>query len=205
VSDIGGVWRTVGGRRIFIKDGQNLTEAMIESGKFKKTNSLGSNDKVGNVPKHDKPKYLGKLDDLSENNIVKTLEHYENKIKIEKIENAIVITSDGEIYQCFGVKDGVFPDVDLGNKIKNSYITHNHPIEETYYGFSAKDNNLFGKYELKMLRGVDERYTYEYNRNKKGGTKMPTFLNEEFGYEHIMSIQYAIDNNIYYMRWENDR
>lgn len=35
-SDIGGVWRTIGGRRIFIKDGQSLTEAMKESGKFQK-------------------------------------------------------------------------------------------------------------------------------------------------------------------------
>ena len=29
-----GVWRTVGGRRIFIKNGQSLSEAMKESGKF---------------------------------------------------------------------------------------------------------------------------------------------------------------------------
>jgi hypothetical protein len=33
--DLGpGVWRTVGGRRIFIKDGQDLESAMYESGKF---------------------------------------------------------------------------------------------------------------------------------------------------------------------------
>lgn len=31
-----GVWRTVGGRRIFIKDGQDLASAMKESGKFSK-------------------------------------------------------------------------------------------------------------------------------------------------------------------------
>lgn len=31
-----GVWRTVRGRRIFIKDGQSLTEAMRDSGKFEK-------------------------------------------------------------------------------------------------------------------------------------------------------------------------
>ena len=36
-SDIGGVWRTVGGRRIFIKEGQDLASAMKESGKFKST------------------------------------------------------------------------------------------------------------------------------------------------------------------------
>lgn len=32
--DIGGVWRTIGGRRVFIKDGQDLKQAMKESGKF---------------------------------------------------------------------------------------------------------------------------------------------------------------------------
>lgn len=35
MTDIGGIWRTVGGRRIFIKDGQDLSSAMKESGKFK--------------------------------------------------------------------------------------------------------------------------------------------------------------------------
>jgi hypothetical protein len=34
-TDIGGVWRTVGGRRIFIKDGEDLATAMKKSGKFK--------------------------------------------------------------------------------------------------------------------------------------------------------------------------
>ena len=29
-----GVWKTVGGRRVFIKNGQNLDEAMRDSGKF---------------------------------------------------------------------------------------------------------------------------------------------------------------------------
>ena len=31
-----GVWRTIGGRRIFIKNKQPLSEAMKQSGKFKK-------------------------------------------------------------------------------------------------------------------------------------------------------------------------
>ena len=34
-TDLGGVWRTVGGRRIFIKDGEDLATAMKKSGKFK--------------------------------------------------------------------------------------------------------------------------------------------------------------------------
>ena len=36
MSDIGGVWRTVGGRRIFIEDGEDLETAMKKSGKFGK-------------------------------------------------------------------------------------------------------------------------------------------------------------------------
>lgn len=36
MSDEGGVWRTVGGRRIFIKDGEDLETAMKNSGKFER-------------------------------------------------------------------------------------------------------------------------------------------------------------------------
>lgn len=45
--DIGGVWRTVGGRRIFIKDGQDLVSAMKESGKFE--NNKKDDDLYKNV------------------------------------------------------------------------------------------------------------------------------------------------------------
>ena len=40
MSDIGGVWRTVGGRRIFIKDGEDLATAMRKSGKFIKSRNI---------------------------------------------------------------------------------------------------------------------------------------------------------------------
>lgn len=42
--DIGGVWRTVGGRRIFIKDGQDIASAMKESGKFSKNKKSFNED-----------------------------------------------------------------------------------------------------------------------------------------------------------------
>lgn len=44
MTDKGGVWRTIGGRRVFIKDGQSLTDAMRESGKFGDSEKA---DKVG--------------------------------------------------------------------------------------------------------------------------------------------------------------
>lgn len=42
--DIGGVWRTIAGRRVFIKDGQSLESAMKESGKFKRTTAQINNE-----------------------------------------------------------------------------------------------------------------------------------------------------------------
>lgn len=44
--DIGGVWRTIAGRRVFIKDGQDLSTAMRESGKFKTAKVKKSNEKI---------------------------------------------------------------------------------------------------------------------------------------------------------------
>lgn len=38
MADEGGVWRTISGRRVFIRHGQTLTDAMRESGKFNKEN-----------------------------------------------------------------------------------------------------------------------------------------------------------------------
>lgn len=45
MSEEGGVWRTVGGRRIFIKDGEDLSTAMKNSGKF---NGNGNGNNNGN-------------------------------------------------------------------------------------------------------------------------------------------------------------
>ena len=46
-----GVWRTVGGRKIFIREGQDLQTAMDDSGKFdnKKTTNEYMNDKIRGV------------------------------------------------------------------------------------------------------------------------------------------------------------
>lgn len=46
-NDIGGVWRTVGGRRVFIKDGEDLESAMKNSGKFRSKEEKARLSKVG--------------------------------------------------------------------------------------------------------------------------------------------------------------
>lgn len=66
--DSDGVWRTIGGRKVFIRKGQSLSDAMKESGKFKKSNVNDTNDK-NDVDNH-KTKFNDAMDlptRLSEN------------------------------------------------------------------------------------------------------------------------------------------
>lgn len=55
-----GVWRTVGGRRIFIKEGQDLETAMKESGKFGGSEKSNSSNQL---TKKDKEKIYNQLKD----------------------------------------------------------------------------------------------------------------------------------------------
>ena len=86
-----GVWRTVGGRRIFIIEGQSLSDAMASSGKFqKKWDYQGVNDAVK------------KIEDGVEN--VKTFKQAAAlRIAIDAQEN-VISKYLGEIQQ--GVEDG---------------------------------------------------------------------------------------------------
>lgn len=54
-SESDGVWRTVGGRRIFIRDGQSLASAMKSSGKFGKKKKIKDDSDSGLPEKRDVP------------------------------------------------------------------------------------------------------------------------------------------------------
>ena len=123
----------------------------------------------------------------------------------EDIETACVITKDGEVFKCFGTADRVFPDSDLKDKLKGASVTHNHPISETEYSFSENDLRLFIKYELEILRGCDEKYTYEFTRVPNEVYEMRSIfeLTEEDGqHENMMGKAKAV--SIGYKRWKND-
>lgn len=167
----------------------------------KKTKGLASSNKI-TIENHNPPKLLQELAKVDDKNTNKVINKYEKIIKDDKIENAIVITRSGKVYQCFGNATNVWPDVDLGDELLGAIVTHNHPKEETNYGFSQADINLFEKYNLKRLRGIDEKYFYEFDRSKKCNTKKITISDdiEDITYEHIKSVDYSVDNNILYRR-----
>lgn len=112
------------------------------------------------------PQYLGSLDDTSDAMVKSTLERLESEIVKSDIENAIVVTKSGLIFQCYGNKNGVYPNVDLEAELMNASVTHNHPSGSlNEYSFSQDDIDLFIKYNLRLLRGIDEKYIYELSRD----------------------------------------
>ncbi len=124
----------------------------------------GKYGKDDGVEPHDPPVYLGRINisDLVEIN--QMLTSFEAENRNAKYEKALVILQDGNVYECHGTAQSVYPDADLGDKIKGSIITHNHPAEYTEYSFSDQDCGLFEEFELQVLRGVDKRYGYELTR-----------------------------------------
>lgn len=176
-------------------------------GNKKTFKGLSGSNNISKVAKdHSKHVLLEKIPTNSKS-ISKTIKKYEIIIKNDIIENAIVITVGGDVYQCFGNATSVYPDIDLGEKLFGAIVTHNHPAEETSYSFSENDIKLFEKFKLSKLRGIDNKYIYELDRNNPSNLEPPKFGEdiEDNSLYHLQAIQYAIDNNISYRRWKNDQ
>lgn len=155
------------------------------------------------VPKHDPPKLLEKIDADDVEAVKSTLGRYEQEIVNDTIENAVVITRSGEVYRCYGITGNVYPDVDLGDELRGAYVTHNHPSDVTEYTFSADDRELFMKYELKTLRGCDTMYTYEFSWNPEEIDEESDDWRATETFAHNAMIRKAKESNIGYRRWKN--
>jgi hypothetical protein len=97
-----GVWRTVGGRRIFIATGESLEEAMRKSGKFGKSSTIGE-------PLPAISTYLEKhgvnYADLDSDEVREYLKEYRRTGKIESLENSKDSKGPGKIQKEYGLKD----------------------------------------------------------------------------------------------------
>ncbi len=94
------------------------------------------------------------------------LQEYEKQIVDLDHEEAFVITEKGQIYNVIGQSNDVDISILGKQKLKNAYVTHNHPPEETEFSFSKEDFYLFEIYELALLRGIDYRFIYELTRGR---------------------------------------
>ena len=132
--DIGGVWRTIGGRRVFIKDGEDLSTAMKRSGKFKKSD-ISSNSDI--KEKHEqaikelsKDKYADgtydadSLKEVSYNNGYQVTfsqigDNYDAKEYQEKVDEFLKFSSDKKV--CAGKFEST-PEISFHFKDKNEAI-----------------------------------------------------------------------------------
>lgn len=156
------------------------------------------------IPEHEEPKLLKTIKYSDKKAVMKEITKFETDAVGETIETACVITKDGEVYQCFGVEDRVFPDFDLKEKLYGATISHNHPIGETSFTFSDDDLELFMKYDLEVLRGCDEKYTYEFTKDASLIDETPDdWMNFE-NFEHGRIIERAKQFGVGYRRWLNE-
>lgn len=159
------------------------------------------------VPEHEAPLFVKSIAYGNKKAVMEEITKFEKAMVNSAIETACVVTKDGNVYYCSGVKDGVFPDFDLKNEIKGATISHNHPIDETVFSFSNPDLELFMDYDLDVLRGCDKLYTYEFTRNADDIDVIEDMdideVTEEV-FQHLTMIQMAKKYGIGYRRWKND-
>lgn len=166
----------------------------------------GKKSNAAEVPRHEAPELIKKVDFSDKKAVQSVLEEYEREIAGDTVENAIVITRNGKVVRCRGTLNGVYPDADLGDELKGAVVTHNHPAGSgNEYSFSKLDIQLFLDNELAVLRGIDEKYFYELTRNPEEiDEPLSLFelmeLNGEHG-RHEKVIDIARRMKIGYRRW----
>lgn len=120
---------------------------------------------------------------------------YESSIIDESIENAYIIASNGEVFRIKGNEYQI--KIPEWLDIKDSIMTHNHPIEETHYSFSADDIKLFLSSKVKELRGIDSEYQYIIKRTSKTKYTDIEAITNKFSQEyHIEAVELAMANKL---------
>ena len=149
------------------------------------------------------PKVLDKID-ITDTDIVKsTIKYYEDLIANDVVENAIIITATGKIIQCFGDLNGVRPEI-LGKELSGAIVTHNHPTgSDNEYSFGSLDLMLFNDYNIRTLRGIDERYYYEISRDYTEVDELidiAEMADDGSDYMHNIVVEEALSNGFGYKR-----
>ncbi|MCR5271997.1 MAG: hypothetical protein K6E13_03325 [Lachnospiraceae bacterium] len=172
---------------------------------YKNPKGLGANsDTFGIVAPHDPPKHIDTIDFNNPDAVKSILNSYENRARSLDHETACVITTEGKVYECYGIKDRVWVDADLGDELKGAIVSHNHHIDVTEFSLGSDDMSLFASYELKELHGCDEKYTHILSRINKTLDPLPEdWMNVE-NYQHATVVMWAERYGYGYVRVQND-
>lgn len=155
-NDIGGVWRTVGGRRIFIKDGQELATAMKESGKFPnkqikdKTDYNNLNEELDETDKKVLDYYVMDAGAYDVNYVLRNEDASKtenDKKAIKDLDNAInksSLNKDVETYRYIS-NEQIFKDMKIGDIYEDKGF-----MSTTYNPKTDREDN-FQDYKVKAI------------------------------------------------------
>ena len=132
MSDLGGVWRTVGGRRIFIKDGQTLASAMRKSGKFGK--KVKDKNKEYKIPQETLDKFKNREDG----------NYYVAEIKPEHF---LKITSNENLIKSIEKETTSYGEFDI-EKMNKGYAVLEVDLE------NGKVMNHEGRHRMQLLKNA---------------------------------------------------
>jgi hypothetical protein len=184
--ELDGVWRTIGGRRVFIKKGQSLSDAMRESGKFKKIGKLSRREyQVVNLD-NENDNLTRELQDEFEKTKKRGQEITDNKKLLElskKISDNQERRGDintgtaGRYYDEEKAKklDGKHIE---GKKEERESISDSYKVYEEEDGYSGKGSEL-----LKFIKAEEE----------DSGEKAPKKLIDQL--KNNPDKEYVFDNN----------
>lgn len=140
--DKDGVWRTVGGRRIFIADGEDLQTAMKKSGKFSKIRVENKNKNSDKEREEERTKKI--KEDVKKHNIPKSIEdNLLSKNLPNRVQGVVDLVDFVAIEEEWEVETKLFNSTNFGvydvddNKINitildNTYDSINKKIEEHF-------------------------------------------------------------------------
>ena len=156
-----GVWRTVGGRRIFIRNGQDLSSAMKESGKFRKSKSLKDVNEEYDK-KIESQRELTKILDSERKFATRKYGELDNETELYKkgYEEAV-----GKLHQLRAEKE-----IEVGKTIKNIKNVdlpneYGIDVKEEQVNRLRKVGNSKNEYELYKRAKENPMDREEYERN----------------------------------------
>lgn len=158
-----GVWRTIGGRRVFIKEGQDLASAMKESGKFKSAKKFSKREELKKDIAHQVTEAekngntahaeIGKreLERLNNEEKEQAVKDYENgKISAEDVLNKFYGQEDKmkEAFEKMGYTAPTKENIDKANKRHEEFMSGLKSKEE-----KKNSNDKF----LEKAKALDDR------------------------------------------------
>lgn len=159
-----GFWRTVGGRKVFIKKGQKLSEAMKESGKFpdKATNFLKSKNAIRLVKRIAKKENRLNCCENASKKIVKELDKLGYKAKVTKVK-VFNKTNAGSDHVVVEYKDKLYDYT--GEQYTK---TTNSPADVRLKIYHKIKDNIYSENEKLSIKSELEVYNYIESDNYTG-------------------------------------